>query len=561
MSIKNINKICLYSSVLVVGGALADNQNTLVSKVTTVPTVTAIVTPEVLVDAYNDLADQINPGFKTVQDDISDVKSAFDKDPSTGAITTLKTTSLPNVIPQNKIENLSNLSSTVTSQGQSITLLQDTMENKLDKDNLSFEKDSNGNVTMKSGTTTLSVAGLNYLKGEKGDTGATGATGPQGPKGDTGSQGPRGYQGYTFTPSVSDAGVISWTNDGGLSNPTAKSIKGPQGAKGDTGAQGPKGDTGAKGDTGSQGPRGYTFTPSVSSAGVISWTNDGSLSNPTAINIKGPQGERGYQGYTFTPSVDSSGNLSWSNNGSLSNPTTVNIKGPQGAKGDTGATGATGPQGAKGDTGSQGPRGYQGYTFTPSVDSSGNLSWTNDGGLTNPTTRNITGPQGATGSQGPKGDKGDKGDTGATGPQGPQGPAGVVDSATLATLATISYVQNYDIPATQIKGSDTAFSVNKTTGAITGVLSSAVSGLDGVMSAVNNSSTGLAATYNMASSTSALVGDCSRGRCPANSLMSALIQAGIISVSTSGNTMTITGIPPSCSCSGGGTSEPKEEKS
>jgi hypothetical protein len=39
-------------------------------------------------------------------------------------------------------------------------------------------------------------------------------------------------QGVTFTPSVSDAGEISWTNNGGLSNPATKSIKGQ---KGDTG--------------------------------------------------------------------------------------------------------------------------------------------------------------------------------------------------------------------------------------------------------------------------------------------------------------------------------------
>ena len=99
-------------------------------------------------------------------------------------------------------------------------------------------------------------------------------------------------QGVTFTPSVSDAGEISWTNNGNLPNPATKSVKGP---KGDTGPQGPKGDTGATGATGPQGPKGDT----------------------------GPQGL-------------------------------------QGPKGDTGATGATGPQGPKGDTGPQGPQGEQG---------------------------------------------------------------------------------------------------------------------------------------------------------------------------------------------------------
>lgn len=60
----------------------------------------------------------------------------------------------------------------------------------------------------------------------------------------------------------------------------------------------------------------------------------------------------------------------------------------------------------------------------PSVDTSGNLSWTNSTSTITPTTRNIRGPQGATGPQGPKGDTGPKGATGATGATGPQGPAG-----------------------------------------------------------------------------------------------------------------------------------------
>lgn len=40
----------------------------------------------------------------------------------------------------------------------------------------------------------------------------------------------------------------------------------------------------------SVGTTGATFTPSVSAAGVISWTNDGGLPNPTSRNITGPQG-------------------------------------------------------------------------------------------------------------------------------------------------------------------------------------------------------------------------------------------------------------------------------
>ena len=69
-----------------------------------------------------------------------------------------------------------------------------------------------------------------------------------------------------------------------------------------------------------------------------------------------------------------------------------------------------GPKGDQGDQGIQGPEGPQGPTgpyFTPSVDAvTGDISWTNNGGLTNPTTVNIKGPQGIQGPEGPEGPQG-----------------------------------------------------------------------------------------------------------------------------------------------------------
>lgn len=65
------------------------------------------------------------------------------------------------------------------------------------------------------------------------------------------------------------------------------------------GAKGGKGDIGSAGSvgaTGSQGPRGVTFTPAVSADGDLSWTNDGSLSNPGTVNIRGPRGLQGVAG-------------------------------------------------------------------------------------------------------------------------------------------------------------------------------------------------------------------------------------------------------------------------
>ena len=57
-------------------------------------------------------------------------------------------------------------------------------------------------------------------------------------------------------------------------------------------------------------PRGVTFTPSVSDAGEISWTNDGNLKNPEKKSIKGQKGDTGvsFAGIEYTHSTASGGN-------------------------------------------------------------------------------------------------------------------------------------------------------------------------------------------------------------------------------------------------------------
>lgn len=142
-----------------------------------------------------------------------------------------------------------------------------------------------------------------------------------------------GADGTTFTPSVDEAGNLSWSNSDGKPNPETVNIKGPQGLQGLTGEQG------------------TTFTPSVSAEGVLSWTNDGDAENPDPVNIRGPQGVQGtpgadgapgqdgapgVNGVTFTPSVSEDGTISWTNDGNLQNPDSVNIMGPQGAQGNAG---------------------------------------------------------------------------------------------------------------------------------------------------------------------------------------------------------------------------------
>lgn len=67
-----------------------------------------------------------------------------------------------------------------------------------------------------------------------------------------------GKDGATFTPSVSEDGVISWTNDRELPNPAPVNIKGEKGDKGDTGANGKNGTNGVDGKDGKDG-----FSPVV----------------------------------------------------------------------------------------------------------------------------------------------------------------------------------------------------------------------------------------------------------------------------------------------------------
>ena len=160
-----------------------------------------------------------------------------------------------------------------------------------------------------------------------------------------------------WLPSIDEEGNITWSKSTTDVPPTPSNIKGEKGDKGDQGIQGIQGiqgEQGLKGDTGADGANGYTFTPSVDTNGNLSWSNNGGLKNPSTVNIKGEKGDKGdtgekgekgddgtpgSNGATFIPSVDENGNLSWSNDGGLENPSTVNIKGAKGEKGDPGVAG------------------------------------------------------------------------------------------------------------------------------------------------------------------------------------------------------------------------------
>lgn len=101
-----------------------------------------------------------------------------------------------------------------------------------------------------------------------------------------------------FTPSVSSSGVLSWTNKAGLANPPAVNIKGEKGDQGLQGVQGVKGDTGAKGDRGATGDAATVRIGTVTTGAPGSEaivTNVGTV-NDAVFNFTLPRGEKGADG-------------------------------------------------------------------------------------------------------------------------------------------------------------------------------------------------------------------------------------------------------------------------
>lgn len=124
---------------------------------------------------------------------------------------------------------------------------------------------------------------------------------------------------------------------------------------------------------------------------VLTRTASGSAwqdGTPGPVGPQGPEGKKGDKGDT----------------GAAGETGPTGPKGEQGIQGPKGDPGDKGETGPKGDTGATGERGPAGAHYTPSVTVDGDLSWSNNGGLENPATVNIRGPQGA---QGAKGDTGE----------------------------------------------------------------------------------------------------------------------------------------------------------
>jgi hypothetical protein len=140
---------------------------------------------------------------------------------------------------------------------------------------------------------------------------------------------------------VSDEGHLIFTLTDG-STVDLGDIRGPAGP---TGKQGPPGPAGADGKDGATGPQGRPGPKGDSFQTVVEDDGNGNITIRALTTEE--TGTSGQNGYTFTPSVSPEGVISWTNDGDLENPTPVNIKGPAGA---TGATGATGAKGADGKT-------------------------------------------------------------------------------------------------------------------------------------------------------------------------------------------------------------------
>ena len=251
-------------------------------------------------------------------------------------------------------------------------------------------------------------------------------------------------QGVTFTPSVSDAGEISWTNNGNLPNPTTKSVKGQ---KGDTGvsfagieyttsiASGGNNTFKVKYSNGTTSTESYNIKNGVDITSVeeIASDIDGGTNSITFVKSDGTKagpvtvknGSKGSTGTikSVTATVDANVGIPQVIAKAKGDPSNAditfefkNLKGNPGTIStvtamvddtsvDTGDPECVVELGGTPENrsfnlvfshlvGTQGVKGDTGYYFTPAVDAFGNLSWNNNGELNNPVTVNIKGPKG-----------------------------------------------------------------------------------------------------------------------------------------------------------------------
>lgn len=137
------------------------------------------------------------------------------------------------------------------------------------------------------------VVTITDVEGQHSFTILNGTDGKDGKDGVDGTNGKDGTNGVSPTVDVStntQASVVTITD--------------VNGAKSFTITNGTNGQDGEDGKDGTDGENGATFTPAVDDKGNLTWTNDKGLSNPTAVNIKGEQGDEGFSPLIGVTSYD-----------------------------------------------------------------------------------------------------------------------------------------------------------------------------------------------------------------------------------------------------------------
>ncbi|WP_338630672.1 hypothetical protein [Clostridium baratii] len=104
----------------------------------------------------------------------------------------------------------------------------------------------------------------------------------------------------------------------------------------------------------SDGGSGKTWRPSVSEDGLLSWSEDNSDIPPENVNIKGPQGEQGIEGPQGPAGKDGKQGPTGPR-GEVGLQGIQGERGPQGEQGLPGRDGEIGPQGPKGEDGTFNP--------------------------------------------------------------------------------------------------------------------------------------------------------------------------------------------------------------
>ena len=248
----------------------------------------------------------------------------------------------------------------------------------------------------------ISVSGADGADGKDGAPGADGKDGAATVQIGTVTTGAAGSQASVTNVGADNAAILNFTIPRG--NTGAQGVPGPSGAPGRDGADGAPGadgqdatiaigtvTTGAAGseaavtNTGTPSAAVFNFTIPRGATGAAGKDGDNGADGKDGVN-----GQDGADGAAATIQIGEVVTGAAGTNASVENTGTENAA----ILKFTIPRGATGTPGADGQDGAPGADGKNGVTFTPSVDTNGDLSWSNDGGLPNPETVNLRGAQG-----------------------------------------------------------------------------------------------------------------------------------------------------------------------